>query len=303
MKVGLALPQYDYATGPGGGPLAWATVLDWARRAEAAGFDSVWLADHLFLGVEKYGAPPGEHFGFDPVISLAALARQTGSIELGVLVLCAQLRPPKLLVRQLDTLQDLARGRLVPGAGAGWYEPEYAAAGVSFERPGVRLRQLADLLDLFGEWGLPKLAGGRGDRFLRDVVAGHADAWNTVWSWTPEAWAERSAFLDRACEAIGRNPATVERSLGLYALVGEDQADLERRFERLRARTPPGVVDRMSLEEWKAGRLVGTVEEVRAQVARWEALGVTVLIAGMGALPFSASDPDDLPLLASALLH
>ena len=302
MKVGLALPQYDYATGPGGGPLEWATVVAGATRAEELGFDSVWLADHLFLGVEKYGAPPGEHFGYDPVIALGALARRTQRVELGILVLCAQLRPPKLLVRQLRALQDLAGGRLVPGAGAGWYEPEYRAAGIPFERPGVRLRQLADLLDLFGEWGLPKLAGGRGDRFLRDVVAGHADAWNTVWAWTPEAWAERSAHLDRALEDAGRDPSSVERSLGLYTLVGEDQRDLERRFERLQRSTPPGVVDGMSLEAWKAGRLVGTVEEVRAQVARWETLGVSVLIAGMGALPFSASDPDDLALVASAVL-
>ena len=303
MKVGLALPQYDYATGPGGGPLEWPTVLEWATRAEAAGFDSVWLADHLFLGVEKYGAPPGAHFGYDPIVALAALARRTTTVGLGILVLCAQLRPPKLLVRQLETLQDVAGGRLVPGAGAGWFEPEYAAAGIPFERPGVRLRQLAELLDLLGEWGLPRLAGGRGDRFLSEVVAKHADAWNTVWAWTPESWSERSAFLDRACESIGRDPSTVERSLGLYALVGEDDADVERRFQRLRERTLPGVVSEMSLEEWKAGRLVGTVEEVRAQVARWESLGVSVLIAGMGALPFSASDPDDLDLLASALLH
>jgi alkanesulfonate monooxygenase SsuD/methylene tetrahydromethanopterin reductase-like flavin-dependent oxidoreductase (luciferase family) len=304
MKVGLALPQYDYVAGPdAGGRLEWPVVLGWARRAEDAGFASVWLADHLFLGVEKYGAPPGEHFGYDPIVALAALARRTTTIDLGILVLCAQLRPPKLLVRQLDTLQDLAGGRLVPGAGAGWYAPEYAAAGIRFERPGVRLRQLADLLDLFGEWGLPKLAGGRGDRFLGEVVAKHADAWNTVWAWTPEAWSERSAFLDRACESAGRDPASVQRTLGLSALVGEDQRDLERRFARLQQTTPPGVVDRLSLDEWKAGRLVGTVEEVRAQVARWEALGVAVLIAGMGALPFSASDPDDLPLLASALLH
>ena len=298
MKVGLALPQYDYT-----GRLEWPTVVEWATGAERAGFASVWLADHLFLGVEKYGAPPGEHFGYDPIVALAALARRTTTVELGILVLCAQLRPPKLLVRQLQTLQDVAGGRLVPGAGAGWYEPEYAAAGIPFERPGVRLRQLADLLDLFGEWGLPRLAGGKGDRFLAEVVAGHADAWNTVWAWTPEAWSERSAFLDRACEAAGRDPSTVERSLGLTVLVGEDRRDLERRFDRLRERTPPGVLSGTSLEEWKAGRLVGTVEEVREQLARWESLGVSVFVAGMGALPFSASDPDDLALLASALLH
>ena len=299
MKVGLALPQYDYADA--GGHLSWPVVVDWATRAEAAGFSSVWLADHLFLGIEKYGAPPGEHFGYDPVVGLAALARRTSTVDLGVLVLCAQLRPPKLLVRQLETLQELSGGRLIPGAGAGWYEPEYVAAGVPFERPGVRLRQLAALLDLFGEWGLPRLAGGRGDRLL-DVVAGHADAWNTVWAWTFEAWSERSATLDRACEAVGRDPSEVSRSLGLYTLVGEDQRDLERRFERLQASSPPGVVDGLSLDQWREGRLVGTVEEVRSQRREWEERGVSMLIVGMGALPFTGSDPDDLDLLASALL-
>lgn len=297
MQIGLALPQYDYT-----GPLPWATVVETTERAEALGFASVWLADHLFLGVEKYGGPPGGHFGLDPIVALAGLARRTTSIDLGILVLCAQLRPPKLLVRQLQTLQDVAGGRLIPGAGAGWYEPEYVAAGVPFERPGVRLRQLADLLDLFGEWGLPRLAGGKGDRFLSEVVVGHADAWNTVWAWTPEAYQERTTFLDAACRAAGRDPATVERSLGLYALVGEDRVDLERRFRRLQERTLPGVVDGTTLEEWKAGRLVGTVEEVRAQVARWRTLGVATLVVGIGALPFDSVDPDDLDLLASALL-
>lgn len=297
MEIGLALPQYDY-----GRPLPWGDVVTAVQRAEALGFASVWLADHLFLGVEKYGGPPGEHFGLDPIVALGALARRTTTIGLGTLVLCAQLRPPKLLVRQLDTLQDIAGGRLLPGAGAGWYQPEYEAAGVPFERPGVRLRQLAELLDLFGEWGLPRLAGGKGDRFLAEVVAGHAQAWNTVWAWTPEAYEERAHHLDRACEAIGRDPATIQRSLGLYTLVGEDEADLQRRFERLQRRTLPGVVDGMTLDDWKTGRLVGTVEEVRAQVNQWRTLGVSVLIAGLGALPFQAVEPDDLDLLASALL-
>lgn len=298
MEIGLALPQYDYD-----GPLPWSLVVEVATAAEGHGFASLWLADHLFLGIEKYGGPPGAHFGLDPVVALGALARRTSAVTLGILVLCAQLRPPKLLVRQLQTLQDVAGGRLVPGAGAGWYEPEYEAAGIPFERPAVRLRQLAALLDLLGEWGLPRLAGGKGDRFLSEVVATHADAWNTVWVWRPEDWLGRSRHLDAACERVGRDPATIQRSVGLFTLVGEDQRDLERRFAHLQASTPRGVLDGVSLDEWKDGRLVGTVEEVREQVARWRTLGVTSLIAGPGALPFAATDPDDLDLLASALLH
>jgi len=299
VEIGLALPQYDF-THPFGRRLPWSEVVAWAERAEALGFGSLWLADHLFLGVEKYGGPAGEFFGFDPIVALGALARRTSRVRLGTLVLCSQLRPPKLLVRQLQTLQDVAGGRLIPGLGAGWYEPEYRRAGIPFERPVVRLRQLADALDLVAGAGLPHWAGGRGDRFL-DVVAGHADGWNSVWSWTPAAYAERLAVLEAACERRERDPEEITRSLGLFALVGEDEGDLRRRFERLRERTAPGVLAGTTLDEWRTGRLVGTVEEVRAQVSAWRDLGVAMLIVGPGALPFSTSDPDDLDLVASAL--
>ncbi len=77
------------------------------------------------------------------------------------------------------------------------------------------------------------------------------------------------------------------RSLGLYALCGEDEADLVRRFERLRTpNTPPGVLDSMTLEEWRVGRLVGTVDQVQEQAATWADLGVETLILGVGAVPF-----------------
>src|SRR4029077_7777542 len=61
--------------------------------------------------------------------------------------------------------------------------------------------------------------GGKGDRLLR-IVAAHADGWNTCWAWTLDAYRERLAVLERACEAVDRDPATVWRTLGLYALVG-----------------------------------------------------------------------------------
>jgi len=299
MEIGLALPQYDFSIA-GVDRLPWSLVTEWAQHAERLGFGSLWLADHLFLGIEKYGAPAGDHFGYDPIVGLGALARSTSTVALGTLVLCAQLRPPKVLVEQLRTLNELAGGRLVPGAGAGWYEPEYRAAGIAFERPGVRLAQLAEVLDLIGAAGLPRFAGGKGDRFL-DVVASHADAWNTVWAWTIEDYAARSAVLDAACERIGRPSAKVERTVGLFTLVGADADDLARRYRRLQDRTPPGVISDTTLADWRTGRLVGTVEEVRSQLVRWKSLGVTRLIACLGALPFSVSDPDDLDLLASAL--
>jgi alkanesulfonate monooxygenase SsuD/methylene tetrahydromethanopterin reductase-like flavin-dependent oxidoreductase (luciferase family) len=316
MDIGIALPQFDFSV-PGETPLSWASVVEWATTAERLGLDSVWLADHVFWSVEKYGASAETYADYDPLASLAGLARATERVRLGTLVLCAQLRPAAVLAKALATIDVLSGGRLTIGMGAGWYEPEYRAAGIPFERPRVRLAQLADALEVLramfaGGWGdapcdplpvqrprPPMVVGGRGDRLLA-VVAEHADGWNTVWAWTPEAYRERLDVLHRACERVGRDPATVDLSLGLFTLVGEDEADLHRRFERLQAATPPGVIDRMSLDDWRVGRLVGTVEQVGEQLAAWSALGVGTLVACTGALPFAVTEVEALELLASA---
>src|SRR5439155_817086 len=142
--------------------------------------------------------------------------------------------------------------------------------------------------------------GGKGDRLL-GVVAELADGWNTCWTWTPRAYRERLDVLDRACEKVGRDPATVWRSLGLYALCGEDEGDLARRFERMTEEGPPGVLRGVDLAAFRNGRLVGTVEQVREQAAEWESRGVDTLIAGVGAVPFHVSSRDDVEMLGHAL--
>ena len=201
---------------------------------------------------------------------------------------------------------------------------------MDFPRPGERLARLRETLEvvkpLLGESGGPAhvegrfhrvngarnlptavqrprppvFVGGKGDRLLR-LVAEAADGWNTCWVWTFEDYAERRKVLERECERIGRDPASVWCSVGLYALCGEDEADLERRFERLRAFTPPGVLDAVTLDEWRRGRLVGTVEQVRDQVEHWSALGVETIMLGVGAVPFHVGSPDDVELLAHAV--
>ena len=144
------------------------------------------------------------------------------------------------------------------------------------------------------------LVGGKGDRLL-GVIAKHADGWNTCWTWTPDAYRERLDVLVRACEKVGRDPSTVWRSLGLYSLCGENERDLERRFELMAEHAPPGVMKGVTLEAFRSGRLVGTVEQVREQAAGWDAMGVETLIAGMGAVPFHVSGRDDVEMLGHAL--
>jgi probable F420-dependent oxidoreductase len=312
----------------GESPLTFATVVEHARCAEASGYDSLWLSDHLFFDLAKYGGSAERQGAFEPIATLGALAGAVPRVRLGTLVLCEALRPPTVLAKALATLDVISGGRLDVGLGAGWYEPEYEAIGMAMPSPGVRIRRLREATELVcallagddvthhGEFfhadgarldpvprqqpRPPVFIGGKGDRLLATVAA-VADGWNTSWVWTPEQYRERLAVLERACDAVGRDPATVTRSLGLYALVGENEADLAARFDRMRELSPAGVLDRVTLDEWRVGRLVGTVEEVREQAAVWSGLGVETLILGVGAVPFQVVGLEEVAALAEAL--
>ena len=329
VRIGLALPQFDFSLSSEP-PLRYEEVLEVAQHAERAGYASLWLADHLFFDLAKYGGSAEPVGALEPIVTLAALAREVPRVRLGTLVLCEALRPAAVLAKALASLDRVSGGRLDVGLGAGWYEPEYAAIGMQLPSPGVRLERLGETLDIVtrmlaargeavtvsgahhrveGARNLPPalqmprppvFVGGKGDRLLRLAVE-RADGWNTCWTWTPESYRERLGVVERECERVGRDPSSFWRSLGLYTLVGEDARDLDRRFEQLRTSAPPGVLDGVTLDAWRQGRLVGTVDEVREQAAGWRALGVETLIACPGAAPFHLTRSDQIDLLASAL--
>jgi alkanesulfonate monooxygenase SsuD/methylene tetrahydromethanopterin reductase-like flavin-dependent oxidoreductase (luciferase family) len=330
VRIGLALPHYDYSV-PGESPVRWETLLEHALLAERLGLDSVWLSDHMFLDLAKYGADETRYGTFEPLATLGALSRAVERVRLGALVFCEALRPASILAKSVATLDRMSGGRIDVGLGAGWYEPDYAAVGMGFPPPGERLARLAEAVQVCT--GLltsrpgdepytfdgtyhralgarndppplqtprpPVFVGGKGDRLLR-LAARYADGWNTCWVWTREQYSQRLEVLRRACDEVGRDPETVWRSLGLYALCGEDERDLARRFERLKASTPAGVLDGTSLDQWREGRLVGTVDEVAEQLRGWQELGVETLVLGVGAVPFQVVSPDDVELLAAA---
>lgn len=327
MDVGLALPHYDHSV-PGERPLRWTTVVAWAKAAERAGLASIWISDHLFLSLAHWGGPDERVESMECLTTVAALARATSTVRLGTLVLCPHLRPPGVLAKALATVDVLSGGRLTVGVGAGWFEPEYTAAGLPFPPARTRIEQLEETIEVlrlcfagepFDHHGRhlrleamvcrprpvqrpapPVWVGGRGDRLL-GVVARAADGWNAGrWWGTLEDYRERSAVLERACEAAGRDPAAIVRSVNRLALIGTDEADVRRRWEHLAAGAVPGTVHARTLDEFRQGRLVGTVEQVGEQLAAWEQTGVTSVIVSLGALPFTVTSLDDLELVASA---
>ncbi|MEO7803621.1 MAG: LLM class flavin-dependent oxidoreductase [Actinomycetota bacterium] len=298
MRFGLALPQYGYSlTGGVAGGLNWLRLRDWAQQAEDLGFSSVWLSDHLFLDLAKYGGSEQRYDAMECLTTLAALATSTSRVRLGSLVLCNDLRSAALVGKMASTLGDLAGRGIELGIGAGWYEPEYEAAGIDFDPAPARITRLGESLKVIKEMlpsGVRLWVGGKGDRMVR-LAARLADGYNSVWAWTPEAFGDRVALLDRSSE---RN---VARSVGLYTLCGRNDTEIEQRWQRYRDATSLGATSldiNQTAADWGADKLFGTPAQVVTRVNKFKALGVEEVILGFGILPFQIADPSAIEMFA-----
>ena len=308
MRVGLTLPHYDFSL-PGVRPTTFEAVVEQAVRAERLGFDSVWVSDHFFASLDRYG----------------------GGDELyGTLVLSAAFRHPGVLVKSATAVDRLSGGRLELGLGAGWYEQEYEAFGyefgsvaegfdlleevlayvgalfdgepASFEGKRFRLREAYNHPRPVQEPRPPLLVGGKGGPRLLRIAAQLADGWNAAWRWTPEAYADRAAAARHACEREGRDPATFRLSLGLFTVVGEDEADLRRRFELMGERLPAGAGEAIGLDTLRTECLAGTPDEVVERMAAFAALGVSELIVCPAPVWFAMPDRSMVDLFAERVL-
>jgi alkanesulfonate monooxygenase SsuD/methylene tetrahydromethanopterin reductase-like flavin-dependent oxidoreductase (luciferase family) len=320
MRLGLALPHYD--TSYAGRPVTWESVRDAALLAEEAGFDSVWVSDHLFLDWGKYGGSPRPQGALECLTTLAGLAGSTRRVRLGSMALCNDLRNPGLVAKMAATLDLLSEGRLDIGMGGGWYEPEYRAAGIPFDGAGTRIRRLGEAAEIVvrllegeeltfkGEHYTldgaicrpgprqephpPLWIGGKGDLLLR-IAAEVADGWNFSWVGSIGTYLARVTVADRACELIGRDPSSLRRSVGAFVLVGSDDADLRRRVERLLEVTPEGVLDTaVSLEELRTRAIFGTPERVIDELGRLDEAGVEEVVMTLGVLPFQLVSDEDV---------
>ena len=331
MNLGLALPHYDFSfpEPPAPGLATFGRVAGYAERAEALGFHQAWMSDHFWLDLGRYGGPPGRQGTPECWTTLAGLAALTSRLRLGSLVLANGMRAPTLLAKMVATLDQLSGGRVDVGIGAGWNEPEFTENELDYPGAGERLARLEEAVALLkallgaelGSWQgrfyradrapvipgplqvpwPPLWVGGKGDRLL-GVVARVADGWNLAWNVDPDAYAERVALLDRLCEQAGRARGDVRRSIGLHTLVGRDADDLVERWRRLQAWARGGVLDHVELRDWARTRLVGTADEILAQLRRWEAAGVEQVICSFSNLPFAVHDDDQLDLVAELVI-
>jgi len=273
MDFGIQIePQFGFS---------YDAVRDIARAAHDAGWSRIWVSDHLLLGGDAVATDCLEAWSL-----LAALARDTEGIRIGPMVSCQSYRNPALLAKIAAGVDQMSGGRLEFGIGAGWKEIEYRAYGYEFPEAGVRVTQMVETLEICTRlWRderatyrgkyyrvdeavcapkpkqrpLPIWIGGTKPRVMR-VAAQWADWFNMSNPGTHERDrldVVRDGLAD-ACRAVGRDPATLRRSLFVQAFVAPTHAELDELIEMLAARA------KTSKEQWlgqRSGAIVGTTDE------------------------------------------
>ena len=222
----------------------------WRRLDDTVDWISIW--DHLYEAPPAGGTTPH----FEAVATLGALAAITSKARLGCLMFCVPFRNPALLAKSIVAIDHLSGGRFEPGFGAGWHEPEFRAHGYEFHEIGTRFDQLTEGLEIISamlgdatpttfsgehfrvdevtcvpgpyDSPIPLWTGGRGPRRTPATAARFCSGWNVPYV-GPDDYRRLNDRLDAACEAIDRDPSTLERSVNLAFHLGADRADRRRR--------------------------------------------------------------------------
>lgn len=213
-KIGVQLPEVERF-------VPWAEYLDLARQAESAGYDSIWVGDHLL-----YDLPDGSTRGpYEAWTTLAAIAAVTERVEIGPLVASTGFHAPAMLAKQAATIDAISQGRLIVGLGAGWNQREFDAFGFAYDRRVSRFEEALSIIvpllrdgrtTFHGQFydvdncvldpqpvrrgGPPIMLGSNSPRML-SIGLPVADSWNVWWSIysnSVERFAEVKAGVDAA---------------------------------------------------------------------------------------------------------
>jgi F420-dependent oxidoreductase-like protein len=281
--------------------VTWDDWLALASACETHGVGTLFRSDH-YLSVDDRR----ERGSLDAWGTISALAATTVKLRLGTMVSPATFRHPAVLAKAVTTADHISGGRVELGVGAGWWEREHELYGFDLPPIGPRVDALEEQLQvILGHWGegpftfegeyfrakdldaLPKplqrphppliLGGSGGPRSLR-LAARYADEYNTVMSTAAEI-ADLRKRLDQACEAEGRDPASLPLSMMTGWLVGADQEDLLGRSSRLaqwKGESEDGATFLANLRE---STIKGTVPDAVDQLQALKAAGLTRLMA------------------------
>jgi F420-dependent oxidoreductase-like protein len=239
MKVGVIVPQGWTGEYDGWDALeAWGRTVKCALRAERLGFESIWLFDH-FHTVPR----PTDEITFESFTSLSALASLTSRVRLGHIVICGAFRNPALVAKMISTMDVISGGRMELGIGAGWKKDEWLAYGYGYPETPVRLKMLADDLEIISRmmapghatWEgqhasvrdainvpkplqqprVPITVGGNGRKVTWNLAARYADELNLD-AVAPSAVPEAMSVIRQRCEEVDRDPSTLRVSVHMW---------------------------------------------------------------------------------------
>ncbi|MDQ3811205.1 MAG: LLM class F420-dependent oxidoreductase [Chloroflexota bacterium] len=269
---------------------AYDDLLAVARTTEQCGFDAFFRSDH-YLAIGRASRLPGPT---DAWLTLAGLARETQRIRLGTQVSPVTFRLPGPLAISAAQVDVMSGGRLELGLGTGWYEAEHRAYGIPFPPLKERFDRLEEQLAIItGLWttpvgtpfsfdgeyyqltdspGLPKpvqrphppiVIGGKGTRRTPQLAARYADEYNAAFI-SMQSVADQFARVRAACEAVGRDPASLVYSTTQAVCCADEPATLQRRATAIG-------LDVEALR--RRGSLCGSTTEVLDMLAQWHAIG------------------------------
>jgi alkanesulfonate monooxygenase SsuD/methylene tetrahydromethanopterin reductase-like flavin-dependent oxidoreductase (luciferase family) len=256
-KVGVQLPEVERF-------VPWPEYLDMALRAEEAGYDSVWVGDHLI-----YDLPDGSTRGpYEAWTTLAAIAAVTQRVEIGPLVASTSFHAPAMLAKQAATVDAISQGRLILGLGAGWNRREYDAFGFPYDRRVSRFEEalaiIAPLLRtgrttfhgqfydvddcvldprLARDAGPPIMVGSNAPRML-SISLPVVDSWNVWWS-TYENSVSRFTEIKAEVDAVTPEGRHVEATAAVLVTLpgGKGRLMGDSYDARVSAVTPDGLAD------------------------------------------------------------
>lgn len=272
IKLGLQISNFSYGTGPA---QLFPTVLEQTREADEAGFDAVFVMDHLYQ-LPHIG--PNDAPMLEAYTTLGALATATQKVQLGTLVTSNTYRNPTLLAKVITTLDVISQGRAILGIGAGWFELEHQQLGFEFgtftdrfDRLGEALQIIVPMIEgerptVSGRWyhteqavaepryrdRIPLLMGAGGEKKAFRMAVRHFDHLNLLASL--DQIPAKLAVLRERCHEIGRDPATLETSV-IVVVAGE--GDAESLPEAMRAQavvgSPAAVAEQIQARVLDAG--------------------------------------------------
>jgi F420-dependent oxidoreductase-like protein len=240
IRLGLQIPNFSYGTGI---EELFPTVIAQAREAEAAGYDSVFLMDH-FYQLPGLGTP--DQPMLEAYTALGALAAATEKVQLGTLVTGNTYRNPTLLAKAITTLDVISAGRAILGIGTGWFELEHDSLGYEFGTFTDRFDKLGEALQIIlpmlagerptvtGKYyrtqeamaeprfrdHIPLMIGGSGEKKTIPLAAKHFDHLNIIAGF--DELPRKIQVVKDNCEKIDRDPATLETSMLVVAIIDEN---------------------------------------------------------------------------------